>query len=181
MNTKRDNGSISSDMLKPNGSISSKTCTKTIHQLLSKLDDVVEKTLFIGNRPFALSSGKHLYEVIDGPMLYAIFTRHVTKSLALDLAKQIESSNLCSNLIVSPTKSSADVASSSTAETATTTCFRESPVVKSLKEKFDKTADSPKKRLAMEIFNDGVCRSFRKGSIESVKTNVAEKELLCLY
>ena len=103
-NSKRDNGGIPSDMLKPPKKVVSKTCTNTIIQLLEKLDDIVETTIFIGNRPFALSSNRINFEVIDGPMLYVVFSRHVTKSIAMKLAEKIKNSSLCTALNLSPEK-----------------------------------------------------------------------------
>jgi hypothetical protein len=78
--------------------------TNTIIQLLEKLDDIVETTIFIGNRPFALSSNRINFEVIDGPMLYVVFSRHVTKSIAMQLAEKIKNSSLCTALNLSPEK-----------------------------------------------------------------------------
>ena len=89
------------------GRFGSKTVTTTVLQLLSKIDDIVTKTYFIGNREFQLTSNSHLYHVIDGPILYQIFNRYVTSDIRQQIVEKVKHLPICQRLENSPQKRTA--------------------------------------------------------------------------
>ena len=97
---------------------------------MSKVTDVVKKTILIGNRPFALTLGNELTFCIDGPMFFAIFTRHMTKDLLLKLKFQIRNSKLCTNLMLSPEKSGKQVMVRAMKKNVLASDFKNSPAIK---------------------------------------------------